>query len=202
MFRTTTPLLGGLFLAASLLAASQPADTLANLQTAYEGESNARASYLAYADKAQAEGQGKVASLFRAAARAEEIHAANHAQAIKALGGEPKATIKAPEVKSTRENLEAALKGESWERDVMYPGFLAQARKEGKADAIRTLNFAKTAEAEHAVLYQAALNELSSGKTSAATFYVCPVCGFTSTTRPEGKCPSSFTPSDRFIELS
>lgn len=201
MFPTTTPLFSGLFLATSLLA-SQPADTLANLQTAYEGESNARAAYLAYADKAQAEGHGKAASLFRAAAKAEEIHAANHAEVIKALGAQPQATIRTPEVKSTRENLEAALHGETYERDVMYPGFLAQARHEGRADAVRSLNFAKTAEAEHAILYTAALNELSGGGSAPANFYVCPVCGFTSTTRPEGKCPSSFTPSDRFIVVS
>jgi rubrerythrin len=30
-------------------------------------------------------------------------------------------------VKSTRENLEAAVKGETYERDTMYPDFLKQA---------------------------------------------------------------------------
>ena len=60
--------------------------TLENLQTAFNGESNANARYLAFATKADQEGYGGVASLFRAAARAEEIHAANHLVEIKKPG--------------------------------------------------------------------------------------------------------------------
>jgi rubrerythrin len=207
MIRFRSAFLTPLALATAFLSAAGPAapapqtGTLSNLQAAYNGESNARATYLAYATKAQKEGYAKAAALFRAAAKAEEIHAANHAQVIKALGAEPKADIKAPEVKSTRENLQAAIKGESYERDVMYPGFLTQARKEGKVDAIRTFNYAKTAEAEHARLYQEALDNLDGWKTQNVSFYVCPVCGYTSTARPQEKCPSSFTPSARFLTV-
>ena len=137
------------------VAATTTATTLDNLNAAFNGESNAHARYLAFAKKADEEGYGEVASLFRAAARAEEIHAANHAAVIKKLGGVPKADVQAPDVKSTKENLEAAIKGESYERDTMYPEFLAKARKEGQRDAIETFNFAKSAEAEHAKLYTA-----------------------------------------------
>ena len=205
MIRTSATL-SSLLLASSILSAQgpstpAPASTLNNLQAAFNGESNARAAYLAYADKAQAEGYAKAAALFRAAAKAEEIHANNHAEVIKAMGAEPKATLASPDVKSTRENLQAALKGETYERDVMYPGFLLQARKEGKIDAIRSLNYAKTAEAEHAKLYQEALNDLEGWRTQNVSFYVCPVCGYTSLTRPAEKCPSSFTPSSRFLTI-
>ena len=61
--------------------------TLENLQAAFDGESNARNKYLAFAKKAGEEGYGEVASLFRAAAKAEEIHANNHAVVIRKLGG-------------------------------------------------------------------------------------------------------------------
>src|SRR5512140_22677 len=100
---------------------SPQTSTLGNLQTAFNGESNARARYLAFAVQADQEGHGPVASLFRAAARAEQIHAANHAAVIKKLGAEPVANIETPVVKSTRENLAAAIEGEVYERDVMYP---------------------------------------------------------------------------------
>lgn len=199
--------LSSLLLAAAFLPAAQPAapspaaSTLNNMQAAYNGESNARAKYLAYAAKAQEEGYAKAASLFRAAAKAEEIHAANHAKVIASMGAEPKAEINTPEVLSTQENLQEALKGETYERDVMYPEFLTRARKEGKVDAIRSLNFAKTAEAEHAKLYQEALNDLEGWRTQNVSFYVCPVCGYTSLTRPAEKCPSSFTPSSRFLTI-
>lgn len=207
MIRAKSAFLSPLLLTASILSAAGPttptpaAGTLKDMQAAYNGESNAHANYLAYAVKAQEEGYAKAAALFRAAAKAEEIHAANHAQVIKSLGAEPTADLKPAEVKSTRENLQAALKGETYERDVMYPGFLTQARKEGKIDAIRSLNYAKTAEAEHARLYQEALNDMDGWKGQNATFYVCPVCGYTSTTRPTAKCPSSFTPSSRFLAI-
>jgi rubrerythrin len=147
--------------------------TLDNLKAAYNGESNARARYLAFAEEADQEQFGEVASLFRAAAKAEETHANNHAAVIKKMGGTLLAKIENPVVQSTKENLEAAIKGESYERDTMYPEFLKQARADGNKDAIGTFNFAKTAESEHAKLYTAALNDLSNLKGSKArTYYV------------------------------
>jgi rubrerythrin len=161
--------------------------TVANLQTAFNGESTAHARY------------GEVASLFRAAARAEEIHANNHAAVIKKLGGKPEAKIETPDVKTTKENLEAAIKGESYERDTMYPQFLKQAREVRNTDAIQTFNYAKTAEAEHAKLYTAALNGLEKSKgTKAKNYYVCGVCGYTVEKITFTKCPSSFTPVDKY----
>src|SRR5947209_7262689 len=64
--------------------------TLDNLQTAFAGETNAHARYVAFSEKAQAEGFGEVASLFRALAASEQIHASNHAVVIRALGGSPR----------------------------------------------------------------------------------------------------------------
>ena len=207
MSRLTPIRLGLGALAATLLSAAPPAGplhlatTLDNLQVAYNGESNAHAKYLAYAEKAQAEGYLRVAALFRAAARSEKIHAANHAEVIREMGGTPKAEVKTPAIGSTRDNLQEALKGETYERDRMYPDFLSKARRDGQARAVRTLNLARNAEIEHAKLYQQALNELDTWKTAGATFYVCPVCGWTSTTLPAEHCPSSFTPKDRFLTI-
>ncbi|HQT93619.1 MAG: hypothetical protein B7Z68_09090 [Acidobacteria bacterium 21-70-11] len=183
--------------------ATSTAKTLDNLNAAFNGESNAHARYLAFAAKAGEEGYGEVASLFRAAARAESIHAANHAAVIKKLGGVPKADIQVPDVKSTKENLEAAIKGESYERDTMYPEFLAQARKEGQRDAIQTFNFAKSVEAEHAKLYTAALDNLGALKGSQAKpFYVCTVCGNTTAQMNFEKCPVCFNSKDKYVQVS
>ena len=135
--------------------------TLDNLMAAFNGESNAHARYLAFAQKADAEGYGDVASLFRAAARAEQIQRGKPRRRHQEDGWVPKADLGAPEVKSTKENLQAAIKGESYERDTMYPDFIAQARKEGNREALQTLNFAKSAEVEHAKLYTASLSKTS-----------------------------------------
>ena len=185
---------------AAVLAApaARAASTLENLQSAYSGESNARVRYLAFAKKADEEGYARVAVLFRAAARAEEIHANNHAAVIAKLEAKPKAELKEAEVKSTRENLKAAIAGESYERDTMYPSFLAQAKKDGNAAAVRTFNLAKTAEAEHAKLYASASDALESCRAAGEPIYVCPVCGYTATALPAQKCPSSFTAKERF----
>lgn len=188
--------------AVAATAADDKTPTLANLQTAYNGESNAHARYLAFATKADAEGYGELASLFRAAARAEQIHANNHAEVIKKLGGTPQAKIESPDVKTSRQNLEAAIKGESYERDTMYPEFLKQARAARNTDAIQTLNYARNAEVEHAKLYTAALNNLDNLKgTKARAYFVCGVCGYTVAKIDFTKCPSSFSPIEKYEKV-
>ncbi|MGE0482084.1 MAG: rubrerythrin family protein [Phycisphaerae bacterium] len=184
--------------------ADQPAghSTLENLLAAYEGESNAHARYVEFAKKADQEGFGQVASLFRAAARAEQIHAGTHAEAIKKLRGTPKANIEKPEVKTTRENLEAALKGESYERDTMYPEFLARAKADKNREAIETFNYALTAEREHARLYKEALDNLDAWKSGKREFFVCSVCGLTTTKLDFSKCASCFSPKEKYEKVS
>ena len=94
---------------------TENATTIDNLLAAFEGESNANAKYVAFAVKADADGWHGAASLFRAAAQAEQIHAANHARVIRQLGGEACCEIHAVHVKTTLENLKAALAGEQVE---------------------------------------------------------------------------------------
>jgi rubrerythrin len=124
--------------------------TIKNLLAAYEGESNAHAKYMQFAKKADGDGLHGAASLFRAAGRAEEIHAANHARVIKQLGGEARCEIHSVEVKTTLENLKTALNGEQYEIDVMYPAFLAEAIVRDSKAAIRTFTGAMEAEKTHA----------------------------------------------------
>ena len=186
----------------SLVAANAFATkTLDNLQTAFNGESNAHARYLAFAEKADKEGYGPVASLFRAAARAEEIHAANHAVVIKKMGATPQAKIETPEVKSTAENLAVAIKGETYERDEMYPAFIKEARAERNTDALQSFNYAKSAEAEHAKLYTDSKDGLAQLKGSGVKYYVCTVCGYTTKKVDFEKCPSCFNPKDKYVPV-
>ncbi|MFZ4396589.1 MAG: rubrerythrin family protein, partial [Kiritimatiellia bacterium] len=116
-------------------AALKVGTTLENLQAAYNGESNAKSRYEAFAKQADKDGYLKVATLFKAAAFSESIHLKKHAAAISKLGGKAKADIQAPVVKSTQENLATALSGETYEAAVMYPAFVAQAEKDGNDKA-------------------------------------------------------------------
>ncbi len=179
------------------------ATTLDHLQEAYNGESNANAKYLAFARKADAEGYAAVASLFRAAARAEEIHAANHAAVIAKMGARPSASVKLPEIGSTADNLKVAVEGESYERDTMYPQFVKDARAAGDAAAVRSFNFALAAEGEHANLYGDAAARLPTLKSAqGATYLVCSVCGKTVLKIDFAKCPVCFSPTDKYVTVS
>jgi rubrerythrin len=71
--------------------------------------------YLAFAEKDEQEGYGDVASLFRAAAQAEQIHADNHAAVLKGMGIVALPKIGPVKILSTKENLVAAIEGESYE---------------------------------------------------------------------------------------
>jgi rubrerythrin len=161
--------------------------TLKNLQSAYNGESNASVMYSAYAKKADEEGYKGVASLFRSAARSEAIHRDTHAKVIRGMGGNPTNKISTPVVKSTQENLAQSIKGESYERDTMYPNFIKQAKAEKNEKAVQTFNYAMEAEAGHAKLYAQAKDNLKDWK-QARTFYVCSISGITTSNAAENSC--------------
>jgi rubrerythrin len=203
MKNTTLALLCGFGIFASSAGAKNKISeaTMSNLQAAFNGESNAHARYLAFAEKADSEGYGEAASLFRAAARAEEIHAANHANVIKKFGGLPSVKLDSSKVGSTRENLAAAIKGEAYERDEMYPAFIREAKSDGNSDAAQTFSFALAAEAAHAKLYAETLANLDT-LTASSVFYVCPSCGFTTASPDFERCPTCATPKERFEQIS
>src|SRR5512138_1604180 len=124
--------------------------TLENLKEAFAGESQANQKYRAFAKKAERDGFPNIARLFRTAAEAERIHAEGHLAAMEAA-------------KSTCENLEAALAGETYEYKEMYPPMLEQASSEGHK-AKRMFGYALDAEEVHAKLYALALEAVRQGK--------------------------------------
>lgn len=148
--------------------------TVENLQEAFAGESQANRRYLAFAQKAEQEGYSQIARLFRAAAAAETVHAHNH---LKVLKG----------VKSTTENLQEAIEGETSEFREMYPRMIAAAQAEGNKEAERTFNFANAVEKVHAALFQKALKNLADKKMG--DIYVCSVCGYTVEGEAPDNCP-------------
>src|SRR4030066_1934487 len=145
-----------------------------NLQDAFAGESQANRKYLAFAKKAEQEGYKQVAKLFRAAAEAETVHAHNH---LRTLGG----------IKSTKENLEEAISGESYEFQKMYPQMIEDAKAEDKKGAERSFSYANEVEKVHADLYKKALENL--GSNPDIDYYVCQVCGYTAEGEAPDQCP-------------
>lgn len=165
-------------------------DTIINLQKAYNAEMNSRALYLAYAGKADQEDYAAVASLFRAAAFAEESQAAEHEKLIRGFGVVPKYVPLPATTGTTDENLRAAANMERDEQDALYEPFIQSARDEKRMEALRSFTRAQKAEAEHQALFERAAGMLEHLKGSTAVeYYVCPVCGEIRTDVDVKHCP-------------
>ena len=163
--------------------------TIENLKAAFAGESQANRKYLAFGKKAAEEGFPQIAKLFRAIAAAETVHAHNH---LRAMDG----------VKSTPENLQAAIGGESYEVVSMYPPMLAEAEEKGDKRAARSFRFALEVEKVHEGLYRKTAEYLSKGKDAPQIeYYVCPVCGFTHEGPMTDKCPICGAPAEKFDKI-
>jgi rubrerythrin len=146
-----------------------------HLKEAFAGESQANRKYLAFAIKADQEGFPQAARLFRAAAEAETVHAHSHLRVLKGI-------------RSTKENLQEAVAGETHEFRKMYPEMIEAAKAEGEKAAERSFTFANDVEKIHAALYQKVLDTLGVSRES-YSYYVCPVCGFTAEKEAPGICP-------------
>lgn len=161
-----------------------------NLQAAFAGESQANRKYLAFAAKADAEGYPQIARLFRSVAAAETVHAHAH---LRVMGG----------IGDTRKNLQAALEGERYEFEEMYPAFIHEAEAEGNRPAVASFRNANAVEKTHHGLYGEALNALEAGKDlPAASIYVCEVCGHTHIGGVPDQCPVCGASKAKFREVA
>ncbi len=161
--------------------------TKANLEAAFAGESQAHMRYLIFADKAEKEGFPNVARLFRAIAYAERVHATNHFKALGNLG-------------KTTENLEAAIGGETYEVEEMYPAFVAVAELQEEKKAVRSNRWAAEAEKVHAEMYDTAKKAVEESKDAeVGQVYVCSACGWTGEGEPPDKCPLCGAKKEMFV---
>ncbi len=160
--------------------------TLKNLADAFAGESQANRKYLAFARKADRDGYPWIARLFRAAAEAETVHALNH---LKAMDG----------IKSTEENLKAAINGETYEFSNMYPKMIEEAKNENSEEAKISFTYANKVEQVHAGLYKKYLGSM--GNNPDTPIFVCQVCGNTVEGAAPDKCPICGNPKEMFKEI-
>ncbi|MBN2332548.1 MAG: rubrerythrin family protein [Deltaproteobacteria bacterium] len=164
--------------------------TMDNLAAAFAGESQANRKYLAFAKKADQEGFGQIAKLFRAAAEAETVHAHGH---LRAMGG----------IKDTKANLQESVVGESHEFKVMYPEFIATAKEEGEKTALKMFEWANEVEEIHHGLYEQAAAAIEAGNDlPSSEIHVCSVCGNTVIGACPDKCSVCGVPGSKFEQIS
>jgi rubrerythrin len=118
--------------------------TLENLQSALAGESMAHIKYRYFAKIAREEGHEEIAQHFEHTADQEILHAWGH---LELLVGKP----------TTKECLEKAIEGETYEFTTMYPGFEEQARAENDRTAQYEFRNQIVESTEHAEQFKAVL---------------------------------------------
>jgi hypothetical protein len=111
--------------------------TIKNLESALAGESQAHIKYRYFAKLARAEGFEEVAQHFEHTADQELLHAWSH---LELLVGRP----------DTRQCLEMAIEGETYEFTTMYPDFEREAIFEGNNEAAQEAKIQATESREHA----------------------------------------------------
>jgi len=160
--------------------------TKENLKAAFAGESQAYMKYALFANKAEEEGFKNIARLFRAIAFAEQVHAGNHLQALEGIN-------------DTSSNLSAAMEGEHFEVNEMYPAYKAVAELQEEKNANRSMHYALEAEKIHESLYLQAKEAAKEGKDiDPGEIYICPVCGHTAWGKLPERCPICGVLGNRF----
>ena len=163
--------------------------TINNLNKALRGETNASHKYELFAKKADDENYKQVAKLFRAVSMSESIHRNNHKAVILSLGGKPDVIdYDSVKISTTKENLEVPLKGEAYEKNVMYPNFIKQAQIDKLPDAVQSFSFATKAEKQHEKMFENALKNL--GKNKPVDYCVSKISGATYEIASNLKCTS------------
>jgi rubrerythrin len=120
--------------------------TLKNLESALAGESMAHVKYRYFAKIAREEGFEDVAKHFEHTADQELLHAWGH---LELLIGKP----------NTKECLEKAIEGETYEFTEMYPKMRDEAKLEGIDNFVKEINDQIGESKEHAAQFQSILEK-------------------------------------------
>ena len=176
-------------------------ETIKNLARAFIGESQARNRYTMYAKIAKKEGFEQISEIFLMTADNEREHASWLMKMIQTLKEKSENTgdiivdAEAPTTLSTtEENIKAAIAGEHYEHETMYPNFADVAEKEGLDDIAGRLRAIAKAEKHHETRYINLLKEIQAKtvfKKDTEVEWVCRKCGYTFTSKIAPKeCPS------------
>ncbi len=154
--------------------------TIANLKAAFAGESQARNKYTFFASVAKKAGWLEIAEIFEEAARNEKEHAEIIFKLLQGIG-------------DSKQNLQAAIAGETFEFADMYPSFAKTAREEGQAEAAHFFEEVAKVEAYHAKRFQELLTALETGtllQDREQVAWQCRECGYIHEgTEPPAICP-------------
>lgn len=183
--------------------------TIINLAKAFVGESQARNRYTNYAKIAKKEGFEQISENFSLTADQETEHAKWLMRMINELKGEDKeldnlkVDTDVPTILGgTKENLKAAIAGETYEFNSMYPEFADTAEEEGLDRIANRLRAIAEAESNHESRFKKFLDDLEAGKVfekDEEVTWQCRKCGYRHTGKKAiEECPSCGHPQAYF----
>ena len=162
--------------------------TKQNLKSSVAGESQAHVKYTIFSQIAEKEKKPNVSRIFKATAYAELVHAGNHLRALGAVG-------------KSSDNLDAALEGEIFEVEEMYPAYYNEAKLQGEKAAEISTRYALEAEKMHIGIYKKAKQAVIADKDAEiSNVYVCSVCGYTTEDEVD-VCPVCGAKKDLFKQF-
>lgn len=160
-----------------------------NLKAAFAGESQARNKYDYFAKAARKEGYLYIAKIFEETAINEHQHAKDEFKLLNGIG-------------TTLENLKAAMAGEHYEVEEMYPTFAKEAEEEGNKQAADLFRQIAKVEKEHEARYKKLIEMAENGtvyKRDKPIRWKCSKCGnIHKGTEPPEKCPSCKHPKEYY----
>ena len=150
--------------------------TSINLLKAFAGESQARNKYEYFAKVAQKEGYRDIAEHFQRAANNEKTHAKLELSLNNRMMNDSEDNFG-----NTKENLQMAIDGESYENITMYPEFARIAKEEGHKEAAKLFDGIGKVEIEHEKMFQMLLDRLEADAEFVSEddeeAWICEVCG-------------------------
>lgn len=173
-----------------------------NLLTAFAGESQARNRYTYFASQAKKDGYEQIAAIFLETADNEKEHAKRFFKFLEGGNVEIAAAFPAGIIRSVRENLQDAAKGENEEHSQVYPEFARIADEEGFSEIAQVFRAIAVSEKQHEKRYLKLLENVEKEitfKREEVVRWRCRNCGYVheGTSAPE-ICPACIHPQAYF----
>ncbi len=173
------------------------------LSDAWNLENHAMLRSREFAEKADQEGYGSVASLFRSIAQSQQVHARNLALALKKVGRQPGVVPETFAVRSTAENLRAEIALHTSYQEVAFPAFTAGLQREHFRAALRSMSDASRTEAAFIDYLGYASEHLGTLQKSLKTnYYVCQQCGYLTSQLSTYGCKVCYHMRDKHVAVS
>ncbi len=182
---------------------SKPQKSLDDLKVAFNYESTSAEKYAKYAQTALKEGYDTIYQLFKSVSQSESIQASNFGKVIEKLSGSAvTADIGISEMKTTAENLQAAIKTEIYAMNSLYPKFIKDGENEKAPDAAKSFTWAWNTKKGNLKYFRSALAAIVAGNESNLPFawLVCPTCGNTYSKQDlKDVCDFCLTKKEQFL---